>query len=195
MFYTEVVVYQYEEYSYKKATTFINFLPDMLRQNVICYLGSKSDILPTELLAPLHAYYVPWIMYTLSPWIHRLQITAVNKLFETKEWLIHVLFHIFFIKIHCTHQWDSSNEHQQPMFLLRYKLRPEFFLLDELQIFQKEENKINLYDYFYFIRRIEINFCFVEKIRYFWGSVCVFLRVTLFKVIALCRFLGKLWNI
>ena len=59
MFYTEVVVYQYEEYSYKKATTFINFLPDMLRQNVICYLGSKSDILPTELLAPLHAYYVP----------------------------------------------------------------------------------------------------------------------------------------
>ena len=35
----------------------------------------------------------------------------------------------------------------------------------------------------------------LKKIIYFWGSVCVFLRVTLLKVIVLSRFLEKWWNI
>ena len=34
-----------------------------------------------------------------------------------------------------------------------------------------------------------------KKLIYFWGSVYVFLRVTLLKVIVLSRFLGKWWNI
>ena len=36
--------------------------------------------------------------------------------------------------------------------------------------------------------------CLVEKIIYFSGSVCVFLRLTLLKVIVLSRFLGKWWK-
>ena len=36
---------------------------------------------------------------------------------------------------------------------------------------------------------------FIEKKKKIWGSVCVFLRVTLLKVIVLSRFLGKRYNI
>ena len=69
-------------------------------------------------------------------------------------------------------------------------LRPEFFLSVDLQnppsvIFQKVEEK----KYFFFILSTDSKYYFVslKKIIYFGGSVCVFLRVTLLKVIVLCR--------
>ena len=53
-------------------------------------------------------------------------------------------------------------------------------------IFWKVEKKlIPNFFFYYFIGLLEILFVSLKKILYFWGSVCVFLRVTLLKVIAL----------
>ena len=59
-------------------------------------------------------------------------------------------------------------------------------------IFRKveKENLISKIIFIFYPPTLKI-ICFLEKIIYFLGSVCVFLRVTLLKVIALSRCLGK----
>ena len=57
-------------------------------------------------------------------------------------------------------------------------------------IFLKVEKKIEFLKLFlYFIRWLLILFVLLKKVICFWGSVCVFLRLTLLKVIVLSRFL------
>ena len=71
-------------------------------------------------------------------------------------------------------------------------IRPDFFYLliykpSHCNFPESRKKKIYEIIFLFYLPTLNI-ICFVEKN---WGSVCVFLRVTLLKVIVLSRFLGK----
>ena len=67
---------------------------------------------------------------------------------------------------------------------------PEFFLLVDTVIFRKVEKNIISKKNFLFDPPT-LNIICLAIFFFFLGSVCVFLRVTLLKVIVLFRFIGK----
>ena len=91
---------------------------------------------------------------------------------------------------------QDSNEASHDRLNLFSTIRPEFFYLliykPSYCNFRKVEKKKNSKIIFLFHPPTLNIICFVEKKHiYFRGSFCVFLRVTLLKVIVLSRLLGK----
>ena len=93
--------------------------------------------------------------------------------------------------------WHLAMLQYKTSEIIIHGLRPDFFIswftIPTSVIFRIVEKKKSKINFLFYLPTLNI-ICFIEKIKFFWVSFCVFLRVTLLKVIVLSRFFRKRWN-